>query len=83
MMANGGLDPWRDSTVSSHFRPGGPEQGDNIRVIPGGIHCSDYYGQNWAVNPGVKAIVDEEVTQMEKWIQEFYDQKKTRREWVA
>lgn len=75
MHANGELDPWRDATLSSKFRPGGPVKSTEnlpVRVIPGGIHCSDLYGQNWAVNPGVKKIVDEEVENMKKWVAEFY-----------
>jgi hypothetical protein len=83
MFANGELDPWRDSTVSSKFRPGGPEQSPNVRVIPGGIHCSDFYAQNWAVNPELKSIVDEEVASMEQWVKEFYEHKNVRREWTA
>ncbi|KAK3935105.1 peptidase S28 [Diplogelasinospora grovesii] len=78
MYANGGLDPWRDATVSSEFRPGGPLQSTPelpVRVIPGGIHCSDYYGQNWAVNPGLQQIVNDEVANMKQWVNEFYEEK--------
>lgn len=78
MLTNGGSDPWRDSTVSSDFRPGGPLQSTPelpVRVIPGGIHCSDLYGQNWAVNPELKALVDDEVANMREWVNEFYLQK--------
>lgn len=79
MMTNGQWDPWRDSTLSSKFRPGGPKQSTPefpIRLVTEGTHCSDLYGQNWAVNPGVKAIADEQVANMDAWVQEFYDQKK-------
>jgi hypothetical protein len=75
MMANGQWDPWRDSTLSSIFRPGGPAQSTPelpIRVTPHGTHCSDLYGQNWAVNPGVKAIADAEVANIQQWVSEFY-----------
>jgi hypothetical protein len=76
MYSNGELDPWRDATVSSHIRPGGPFQssleGVEVRVIPGGTHCSDIYGQNWAVNEGVKKIVGEQVATMRRWVGEFY-----------
>jgi hypothetical protein len=78
MYANGQLDPWRDSTVSSIFRPGGPLESTEelpVRVIPGGIHCSDLYGQNWEVNPESKAIADAEVENMKKWVAEFYEEK--------
>ncbi|KAI1386599.1 peptidase S28 [Hypoxylon trugodes] len=79
MMTNGQWDPWRDSTLSSTFRPGGPKNSTTdfpIRVVEHGTHCSDLYGQNWAVNPGVKAIADAQVANMAAWVQEFYDQKK-------
>lgn len=86
MLANGGLDPWRDATMSSKFRPGGPKESTPelpIRVIPGGIHCSDFYAQNWAVNPGLQSIVNDEVANMKQWASEFYVHKNKRREWVA
>ncbi|KAI2620595.1 serine carboxypeptidase S28-domain-containing protein [Hypoxylon sp. NC1633] len=79
MMTNGQWDPWRDSTLSSKFRPGGPKQSTPefpIRYVVEGTHCSDLYGQNWAVNPGVKAIANEQVENMAVWVQEFYDQKR-------
>jgi hypothetical protein len=86
MMTNGDKDPWRDATLSSKFRPGGPKESTPempIRVVPGGVHCSDLYGQNWAVNPELKAIVDDEVANMQRWVNEFYVQKNKRREFVA
>ncbi|KAI0886394.1 serine carboxypeptidase S28-domain-containing protein [Annulohypoxylon maeteangense] len=79
MMANGQWDPWRDATLSSKFRPDGPKESTTefpIRVVEHGTHCSDLYGQNWAVNPGVKAVADAQVANMATWVQEFYDQKK-------
>ncbi|KAI1338737.1 peptidase S28 [Xylariaceae sp. FL0016] len=79
MMTNGEWDPWRDATLSSTFRPGGPKESTEefpIRVLEHGTHCSDLYGQNWAVNADAKAIADEEVANMADWVQEFYDQKK-------
>ncbi|KAK3395055.1 peptidase S28 [Podospora didyma] len=78
MHANGGLDPWRDATVSSIFRPGGPLQSTEqvpVRVIPGGMHCSDLYGPNWAVNAGAKKVADDQVANMKTWIAEFYEEK--------
>ncbi|RDW73596.1 hypothetical protein BP5796_07038 [Coleophoma crateriformis] len=75
MYTNGQLDPWRDSTVSSDFRPGGPLQSTEqlpVRIVASGVHCSDLYGQNWAVNDAVKAIAYAEVAQMAGWVSEFY-----------
>ncbi|KAF1961954.1 hypothetical protein CC80DRAFT_401871 [Byssothecium circinans] len=79
MYANGQYDPWLPATVSAKQRPGGPLESTPqlpVRVIPGGMHCSDLYGPNWAVNEGVKAIADAEVEQMAAWVKEFYDQYK-------
>lgn len=76
MYTNGQLDPWRDSTVSSDFRPGGPLQSTEqlpVRIVASGVHCSDLYGQNWAVNNDVKAIAYAEVAQMAGWVSEFYE----------
>lgn len=78
MYANGEFDPWRPATVSSELRPGGPLESTEqlpVRLVEGGVHCSDLYGQNWAVNEGVKAIADAEVAQMAEWVAEFYTQK--------
>lgn len=76
MHANGELDPWRDATLSSIYRPGGPVESTPelpIRVIPGGLHCSDFYKQNWDVNEEVKQIAYDEAAELKKWVQEFYE----------
>ncbi|ORY61639.1 peptidase S28 [Pseudomassariella vexata] len=77
MYANGQFDPWKDATVSADFRSGGPLESTSqlpVRVIPGGGHCSDLYGQNWAFNEEVKAIAEAEVEQMAEWVAEFYEE---------
>jgi hypothetical protein len=76
--ANGEFDPWRDATVSSEFRPGGPlestpEHPNNL--IPGGIHCSDLVTSNGKANAGVKKIQDNEVAVIKAWAKEFYTEK--------
>ncbi|KAL8296593.1 hypothetical protein RB597_005939 [Gaeumannomyces tritici] len=79
MYANGQYDTWREVTVSSSVRPGGPMQskpnGTQVRVLPGGVHCSDLYGPNWAANEGARKIADEQVAQMAEWVGEFYAEK--------
>ncbi|KIH92084.1 serine-type peptidase [Sporothrix brasiliensis 5110] len=72
---NGEVDPWRAASVSSSQRPGGPLASSAnvpVTVVQGGSHCSDAYAENWAVNPGVKAIVDAEAATMLRWTNEFY-----------
>lgn len=74
LFVNGQLDPWRDATVSSDFRPGGPlaSTAENpVFVIPGGIHCSDLITKNAVANAGVQAVVDAEVAQVKSWIAQF------------
>lgn len=76
MYANGQYDPWLDATVSARRRPGGPLESTEelpVRVIPGGVHCSDFYGLNWDANAEVKAIADEEVENLKQWVAEFYE----------
>ncbi|KAF2654875.1 hypothetical protein K491DRAFT_693417 [Lophiostoma macrostomum CBS 122681] len=78
MMTNGEWDPWRDSTLSSKFRPGGPLQSTPelpVRYLKHGTHCSDLYGPNWAVNEDAKRIADEETANIVQWVGEFYAQK--------
>ncbi|KJR88951.1 serine peptidase [Sporothrix schenckii 1099-18] len=73
--ANGEFDPWRDATVSSDFRPGGPLVSTPeapVNVIPGGIHCSDLIYANALVNEGVMAVVKDEIATIKGWVDEFY-----------
>ncbi|KAK3682829.1 serine-type peptidase-like protein [Podospora appendiculata] len=81
LYVNGDRDPWRDATVSSIFRPGGPlasSEAAPVRVVAGGVHCSDLYGPNWGVNPALKKIVDEEIAIMKGWVAEFKPKKAVR-----
>jgi len=74
MHVNGELDPWRDVTLSSRFRRGGPVKSTEklpVLTIPGGIHCSDLWAPSWK-NPEVREIVVEEVKIMRRWVVEFY-----------
>lgn len=78
MYSNGELDVWRSPTMSSEQRPGGPLASTEqvpVFLIPGGTHCSDLDRSNWEANAGVKAVVDQEVAIMVKWVGEFYEQK--------
>lgn len=79
---NGEFDPWRDSTVSSVYRPGGQYTGtpeNPLQIVPDGIHCSDMLAENGAVNAGVQAVIDNEVAQIKVWVDEFYAEKKKSR----
>ncbi|CAK7227153.1 hypothetical protein SCUCBS95973_006446 [Sporothrix curviconia] len=75
--ANGQYDPWRDVTVSSDFRPGGPLVSTAdvpVNVIPGGIHCSDLIYKNALANAGVMAVVQDEIATIKGWVEDFYSQ---------
>lgn len=78
LYTNGQYDPWRPATVSSNQRPGGPLASSAnvpVHIVQGGVHCSDVYAENWAVNPGVKAIADAEAATILQWTNEFYSSK--------
>lgn len=69
------FDPWKESGVSSSYRPGGPLQSTTsapLHVIPGGFHCSDLILKNGAANKGAQKVIDAEVTQIKTWVKEYY-----------
>ncbi|KAH7061304.1 peptidase S28 [Macrophomina phaseolina] len=73
--ANGEFDPWKDATVSSDFRPGGPLESTPeapVFLIPAGIHCSDLLARNGQANEGVQKVIDAEVLQIAQWVSEYY-----------
>ncbi|KAI9692228.1 MAG: hypothetical protein M1822_006458 [Bathelium mastoideum] len=74
IFANGGFDPWREATVSSDLRPGGPVPSSvrtPINIVPGGFHTSDLVTQNGAVNASCQAVIDKEVQQLADWVAEW------------
>ncbi|KAK4231649.1 hypothetical protein QBC38DRAFT_200927 [Podospora fimiseda] len=84
MHTNGERDPWRDATLSSIFRPGGPLKSTEqlpVRVLKGGQHCSDLYGQNWDVNEDAKKLAEDVLVNMKQWIGEFYEEKGKPKPW--
>ena len=83
LYVNGDFDPWREATVSSEFRPGGPLESTEevpLLIVPGGFHVSDMVTENGKVNKAVKAVQDAEVAQMVEWIGEW---PRNRRRWSA
>ncbi|KAL2178375.1 serine carboxypeptidase S28-domain-containing protein [Thermothelomyces heterothallicus CBS 202.75] len=86
MHTNGQYDPWRDATLSSKFRPGGPVQSTKrlpVRLVKGGTHCSDLYGQNWAVNEDVKKLAQDAADEMTGWVGEWYEEKGLPKPWES
>ena len=72
--ANGEFDPWKDATVSSDFRPGGPLKSTHeapVNVIPGGIHCSDLILRNGQANAGVMKVINNEIEVIKGWVKEY------------
>ena len=82
IFTNGQYDPWKDATVSSDFKPGGPYNGTDdapVLVIPGGIHCSDMIAENGVVNAGAQEVIDTEIAVITGWVEEYYTEKKRKR----
>ncbi|KAK4185600.1 putative serine protease [Podospora australis] len=75
---NGEFDPWRSASVSSEYRPGGPQNSTRetpVHLIPGGRHCDDLGTINGEYGAGVKRAQVESVAKMVEWVGEFYDAK--------
>lgn len=71
---NGEFDPWREASVSSEFRPGGPLQSSEkvpVNVVPGGFHTSDLVTRNGLVNAECQAVIDKGVAIIETWVGEW------------
>ena len=71
---NGQFDPWRDSTVSSDFRPGGPLQSTPVlpvNIVPGGFHCTDLLIRNGDANPGCAAVQKAEVQEISGFVAQW------------
>ncbi|KAK4233586.1 hypothetical protein C8A03DRAFT_38691 [Achaetomium macrosporum] len=86
MHTNGEWDPWRDATLSSQFRPGGPVKSTKqlpVRLVKGGTHCSDLYGPNWEVNEGVRQLALDAVENITEWVGEFYEENGKEKPWAV
>ncbi|GAB1316460.1 hypothetical protein MFIFM68171_06670 [Madurella fahalii] len=84
MHTNGELDPWRDVTLSSVYRPGGPVQSTEqlpVRLVKGGTHCSDLYEPNWEANEGLRELVGEVVVNMKAWVGGYYEERRKGLPW--
>ena len=71
---NGQYDPWRDATVSSLFRPGGPLVSTEqvpVNIVPSGYHCSDLITANAQVNAGCRAVFNSEKAQLAEWVSQY------------
>ena len=69
------FDPWRSASVSSELRPGGPlnsTESAPVFLIPGSRHCNDLSRRNGLFNAGVLNVQKQEISQMKKWVGEFY-----------
>lgn len=71
---NGEYDPWREASVSSEFRPGGPLNSTEkvpVNIVPGGFHTSDLVTKNGVVNAGCQAVIDKGIAIIEAWVGEW------------
>ncbi|RAO73404.1 uncharacterized protein BHQ10_009416 [Talaromyces amestolkiae] len=74
----GQYDPWREETISSDFRPGGPATSrtpNPIFVMPEASHCYDLLWRNGDANAGVRDVQNKEIAQMKAWVEEWYAKK--------
>jgi hypothetical protein len=72
--ANGQYDPWREASVSSEFRPGGPLASTAqvpVNVVPGGFHASDLVTRNGAVNAGCQSVINAGVKNIVNWVAQW------------
>lgn len=84
ILINGGYDPWREASVSSELRPGGPLEGSEalpVKVVEGGFHTSDLVTRNGVVNQGCAEVISEVVAQLSSWVEEFPRQGRGRGRW--
>ncbi|QGA21682.1 hypothetical protein EYB26_009393 [Talaromyces marneffei] len=73
--AQGQYDPWREETISSDFRPGGPAtstEPNPIFVMPEASHCYDLLWRNGDANAGIRDVQNKEIAQMKVWVDEWY-----------
>uniref|UniRef100_A0A093W226 Putative serine protease EDA2 n=1 Tax=Talaromyces marneffei PM1 TaxID=1077442 RepID=A0A093W226_TALMA len=76
--AQGQYDPWREETISSDFRPGGPAtstEPNPIFVMPEASHCYDLLWRNGDANAGIRDVQNKEIAQMKVWVDEWYAKK--------
>ncbi|KAM7191978.1 hypothetical protein V8F20_009102 [Naviculisporaceae sp. PSN 640] len=79
MHTNGEFDPWREASLASNLRPGGPVKSTKQlphHIVKNGTHCNDIYAPNWAANPALEAQIQDVIATMKKWIKQFYTEKK-------
>ena len=76
LWVNGEFDPWRQATVSSTSRPGGPLKDTKeqpVVLIPGGFHVSDNPLPNALVNAGAAKAMARIVATHRMWMDEYYE----------
>jgi hypothetical protein len=75
--SDGEFDPWRQASLASTHRPGGPWEGtDELPhyIIKDGIHTNDFIVANARASEDVKRVMDAEIKKLSEWVEEFYDQ---------
>lgn len=77
MRSDGEFDPWRQASLSSTHRPGGPWEGTDelpMYLIKDGIHTNDYVVGNARASEDVKRVMDAEIEKIVEWVDEFYEE---------
>lgn len=75
---NGEYDPWLGATPAAPGFPGGPLESTERAphyIIPEGMHCSDFFAANAAVNEGVRDIMHKIVADIARFVGEFKPRK--------
>ncbi|KXX79502.1 putative serine protease EDA2 [Madurella mycetomatis] len=75
---DGEFDPWRSASVSSVFRPGGPQRSipeTPVFLVPGARHCNDLTTASGASNEDMRRVQLRAIAKMVEWVVEFYDLK--------
>lgn len=72
------FDPWRSASMSSVFRPGGPQGSTRetpVFLVPGARHCNDLTTGSGTANEDMRRAQLRAIAKMVEWVVEFYDLK--------
>lgn len=74
--SDGEFDPWRQASLASTHRPGGPWEGTEELphyLMKDAIHTSDYIVADALVSEDVRRVMSAEIEKISQWVDEFYE----------